>query len=241
MNVWASFLVGFGAAILNTPHCLGMCGGFSLHLVKLSKNNNARFRLGLFVAGKSFTYIFAGSISASLGIILFRNTYLAAYAPIFRISAAFITLMFGLLMLGLKLPPIKGLQNIAESRLVRGVFGSLFITPNPLAAFILGLGAGLLPCPLPLGMMAMAAASHSIIKGMALMAGVGLGTAPGLLALGMFGIGLHRKLAEVGMRAAGIAVIIIALMTIGKSTGIFAYPHSSGSAPPPCCCGGENR
>jgi uncharacterized protein len=231
----AALLTGFVAGFAATPHCLGMCGGFPLHLAKSSERGNAAARQILFVTGKTFTYVFLGSLAAALGVLVFGAKPAGGGATALRIAAGVITVVFGLYMLGFRLPSIKFLQGISEAKLVRGLFGGLLGSPTPASAFVLGLGVGFLPCPLPTGMLLIASGSHSIPHGMALMAGVGLGTAPGLLALGLFGVGIDRKFARFGMKIAGLIVLIIGLLTIARATGL---THKTGhSAQPPCCCG----
>jgi sulfite exporter TauE/SafE len=232
-----AFILGFGAGIAATPHCLGMCGGFPLYLAKSGGKGRAVSRQVLFVLGKSFTYVFLGVMAASLGVIVLKNTSLASIAPVLRIAAGVITLIFGLLMLGFRLPSIKPLQGIVETGFVRSLFGGLLVSPSPAAALCLGLGTGFLPCPLPMGMLAVAATSQNIFYAIALMAGVGLGTSPGLIAVGLFGIGLDRKFAKVGMRAAGIVVVAVGLLAIGRATGIISPHHPVNHAIPSCCQG----
>lgn len=244
----ASFLLGFGAGIAATPHCLGMCGGFPLHLAKPGARGSAGLRQALFVAGKSFTYIFLGALAAALGVIVLKNTRLAGAAPALRIAAGAITLIFGLAMLGLRLPRVSGFpfrdaplksrnteRETRETGFVGGALGGLLSNPTPGSAFVLGLGVGFLPCPLPMGMLAVAASGHSVPHGIALMAGVGLGTAPGLLAVGLFGMGLNWKLRKAGMRAAGVVVAIIGLLTICRAIGGMPRSHVVDSVVPPCC------
>jgi len=222
----ATFLTGLIGGLLNTPHCLGMCGGFPLHLAKSSGDGKAALRQILFVAGKTFTYIFLGAMASALGVILFKNSSIAPFAPVLRTVAGLVTIAFGLLMLGFRLPPIRALQGVSEAGLVRSVFGGLFTSTSPVAAFTLGLGVGFLPCPLPMGLLAVAALSHNVLHGMLLMGGMGIGTAPGLLAVGLLGAGLDRRFAKVGMRAAGVVLIGIGLMTLGKVVGIIPVSHS---------------
>lgn len=237
-----SFLLGFGAGIAATPHCLGMCGGFPLHLAKPSASGSGALRQALFVAGKSFTYVFLGALAGALGVILLKNTSLAGAAPALRIAAGAITLTFGLSMLGLRLPfhheSTKGGKHEKERTepgLVAGLLGGLLSKPSPASAFVLGLGVGFLPCPLPMGMLAVAAAGHNVPHGIALMAGVGLGTAPGLLAVGLFGMGLNWKLRRTGLRAAGLLVTMIGLLTIYRTIGGMPKSHVVDSVVPPCC------
>ena len=235
--MWTDFLLGLSAGIAATPHCLGMCGGFPLHLAKSSGERGTLLRQLMFITGKSFTYIFLGVLAAALGVVALKNTQLASYAPILRLIAGLITVTFGLIMLGFRLPPLKALQNISDTGFVKSIFSGLFAKPTPAAAFTLGLGVGFLPCPLPMGMLAVAAASHNIPQAAALMAGVGLGTAPGLLAVGLFGAGIDRKFAKVGMRAAGVLVLAIGLITIGRTTGIIHKSNPINHTIPSCCQG----
>ncbi len=274
-----SFLLGLGAGIAAAPHCLGMCGGFPIHLAKSPKSSAGRsiVRQLLFVGGKTLTYTFLGAMAAALGVVLFRDTRFSAWAPAMRIIAGSVTVLFGLVMLGVRLPRTKVLQSgvqscgdmgsaspecraqrgvskgglsggrasirstdraysaLAGSVLARNIFGPLLVSPGPGAALALGLGVGFLPCPLPMGMLAAAAVSHSVRHGILLMMGVGLGTAPGLVAAGILGAGLDRRFRKVGMRAAGLVVLVIGLMTIGHATGVIATPHASHN-PAPCCC-----
>lgn len=233
----AAFLTGTVAGFLNTPHCLGMCGGFPMHLARNSESGRgASLRQVLFVLGKSFTYVFLGALAGAVGVVLFKDTSLSKAAPTLRFAAGLVTLVFGLLMLGFRLPSIKLLHGVADSGFARNVLGGLFSSPSPMAAFVLGLGTGFLPCPLPMGLLTVAALSHNVVHGMAIMGGLGVGTAPGLVAVGMLGVGLDRTFARVGMRAAGVVLIVIGLMTMIRVTGMFAAP-----AHPCCCCGGAGN
>jgi sulfite exporter TauE/SafE len=75
------------------------------------------------------------------------------------------------------------------------------------------------------------------------MVGVGLGTAPGLLGVGLFGTGIfgaERRFARVGMRAAGVVVVTIALLTIGRASGIISDASPVNHVLPTCCGGGHH-
>ncbi|MDO8588187.1 MAG: sulfite exporter TauE/SafE family protein [Armatimonadota bacterium] len=230
-SVWGAFIVGLAAGFAATPHCLGMCGGFPLQLARSSHRRLATLRQALFVIGKTFTYMFLGALASALGIVLLKDTSLAAAA--LRAAGGLITVVFGLSMVGVRIPSIGPLRRISDMGVVRGLFAPVLASPGPAAALTLGLGVGFLPCPLPLAMLAAAAASHNVTYGMALMAGVGLGTAPGLLAVGLFGVGLDRRFARFGMKAAGCIVIMIGLLTLGRVVVTAARPAAEGI--PPCC------
>lgn len=235
-----SFIIGFMAGLAATPHCLGMCGGFPLHLAKSSREGKAALRQLLFVVGKSFTYMFLGALAASVGVVLLKDTSLARSAPLLRLAAGFLTLLFGILMLGFRLPSFRPLKGIADTGFVRGIFGGILVNPHPAAALALGLAAGFLPCPLPLIMLGIAATYHDVLHGIMLMAGVGLGTAPGLLAVGLFGVGVDRKFARTGMRVVGVIVIAIGLLTIGRASGLMPKTHPVNHTIPSCCEGARH-
>jgi len=83
-----------------------------------------------------------------------------------------------------------------------------------------------------MAMLAAAMASQSVLYGLAIMAGVGVGTAPGLIAVGVFGAFLGRKFARAGIRSAGVIVIVIGILVMGRALG-FIPPD----LPVPSCCG----
>jgi len=230
-----AFWIGLAAGLAATPHCLGMCGGFPLHLARQTGRGKAILRPALFVLGKSFTYVFLGALAGAMGIILFRNTGLSVAAPAMRMAAGVLMVIIGLGLAGVRVPLPKLLPWRIGTGLGKGIFSGFLTSPGPLSAFLLGLGAGFLPCPLPMAMLAAAAAGHHVPAGMAMMAGVGLGTAPGLLAIGLFGVGLDRRFSRVGMRLAGIVVILMGLMILGRATGLVGTGHAAGHSPPACC------
>jgi sulfite exporter TauE/SafE len=63
------------AGLAATPHCLGMCGGFPLHLAKAGGRGNVVFRQMLFVLGKAFTYMFLGTLAAAFGAIYLKTRH----------------------------------------------------------------------------------------------------------------------------------------------------------------------
>lgn len=231
-----SFITGFLAGFAATPHCLGMCGGFPLHLASKSAKGRLLTRQFLFVLGKTFTYVFLGVLAAGVGTVVFRDTTLASKTGIVRLAAGVLIVVLGLGMMGLRLPRTKPLKY-ADTGFVRSLFNSVLSYPGPAAALVLGLMVGFLPCPLPMGMLAISAASGNVFNGMALMAGVGAGTAPGLLAVGLFGSGLDKRFAKVGMRIAGLVVIAMGLLLIGRATGIIHAKSAINKAVPSCCQG----
>ncbi len=199
-------------------------------------------RLGLLVGGKCFTYVFLGAVAAWFGVIVFKNTTLSPAVPYVRLAAGVAIAVMGLSMIGVRLPKAKRAGPPPHPFLKGGGanFAHTCIAPllrnrSGTSAFVLGLGVGFLPCPLPMGMLAIAAANHHVLSGIALMAGVGVGTAPGLMAVGLFGAGLNRKLARIGMQAAGVLVLAIGLLMFARAADALLRPNLPGNLPP-CCC-----
>lgn len=242
------FLMGLAAGLANTAHCLGMCGGFPLHLSRSQAGGRSSVRLVLFIAGKTCTYVFLGSVAGAFGVILMKSSAFAAIAPAMGIGVGVITVLFGLLMLGFRLPPFKSLQSMSDAGFVRSMFGGLLVSPGHGASLALGLAVGFVPCPLPIGMLVVSAASHNVVYGMLVMAGVGIGTAPGLLAAGLLGFGVDRRFAGIGRAAIGILVLAVGMLTLARATGMMPGKHPVSpqpdlhkTAPTPSCCGGGHE
>ncbi len=239
-----AFITGFLAGLGSSIHCLGMCGGFSLHLAKSSGRFSTIIRQIMFLMGKGFTYMFLGVIAAALGVVLLKDTSLAKSAIVLRLLTGVVILVFGLIMLGLRFPSLKVLHNASDTGLVKSVFGGLLHRPGYTTSLLLGLSVGFLPCPLPMAMLAICAASHNIFHGIILMAGVGLGTAPALLGVGLFGAGLFseglgKKAARIGLKTAGVVLVFMALLTIGNASGLIHKSNPVNQAVP-TCCGGQH-
>lgn len=213
----SALVLGFVAGLMATPHCLGMCGGFPLYLSGESSRGGAILRQTAFIGGKTSTYAFLGALASAFGAVVFKNSALMHGAPYLKLTLGLLVVLFGLTMLGLKLPKVGPANRIADTPFMSSLFSGLMGTPSPAAAGVLGLAVGFLPCPLPMGMLAVAAASHSVLYGIALMVGVGIGTAPSLMAVGLCGTGLNRRFSRVGMRAAGMVVLAIGLLMVGRA------------------------
>lgn len=238
--MWSAFLIGLLAGFAAFPHCVGMCGGFALYLTKPQNPHGSVMRQILFLCGKTFTYIFLGVLASSLGKVLFNGNNLSSVSFILRISVGLLTVVFGLVMLGITLPSSSLKGKLHEfTKHIEG-FIKLPAGSGSISAFALGLGVGFLPCPLLMGMLTALIGLHNLFYGAALMAGVGLGTAPGLLAVGLLGVGLRHKFKVIGTRAVGVVVLAIGLLIIGRSTGLVSGT-SIDKVLPACCSGEINR
>lgn len=215
---YSLFLIGLAGGLAGTAHCVGMCGGFSLHLSRSAPSGLVALRQALYIAGKTFTYVFLGALSGALGHSLVESQVLPGSQKGLAIVAGVSLILFGLAMLGVRLPaPWAVRLNAFEWGFVRLVYQHFFASPGPASSFGLGLATGFLPCPMTLAMLALAAGTHSVVHGMLILAGLGIGTAPGLVGVGLFGNLLGVRWRQVGLRPAGAIVVALGLMTIART------------------------
>lgn len=238
----SGFLHGFAFGVAATAHCIGMCGGFPLHLSRATQGASVAWRQLLYLAGKTFTYAFLGVLFAALGNTLVASGLLPNSQKAMAILAGAVILLFGLGMLGVKLPsPVSGRLNAYEWGFVKSIYSHFFAHPGHGSSFLLGMATGFLPCPMTLAMLAVAAASASVPQGVAVMAGLGLGTAPGLLAVGLGGGLITARWKRIGLRPAGAIVIILGLVTILRTqefmhAGCHGAAAGSKTTAPACGC-----
>ncbi len=213
-----SYLVIFLASLGWSGHCIGMCGGFALSLAAQQRGMPRLLaHQALFHAGKTFTYVFLGALAAAAGAHLQRH-------------AQWLGLLAGLTLL------LIGLNTFGVFRRARGFSAFLDATPlcgflrgfmqlsTALAAFLLGLFTGFLPCGLVYAMLAYAATLQSLPDALLSMAAFGIGTVPALLLLGATGGFLKNRVPL--MKLSGALTILLGLVTILRG---FDFLHGA------CC------
>ncbi|BCS54199.1 sulfite exporter TauE/SafE family protein [Geobacter sp. SVR] len=236
--------IGLATGLMAFAHCLGMCGGFVVNL-SLERDRSRMIAGQLsWHAGRICSYTllgaaagFAGGHIQSLAIGHARFQHLFGYA-----AGAVIVLM-GLSLLGL-LP--VGRNAGSDESLLSAVCRRLFSSPTPGAALLMGIVAGLLPCPISLALLTYALQSGSVVVGMALMGGLGIGTLLPLLLLGLANRlgGLHRR--RWSARIGGGALVLMGVLIMARGTGIChrllgcptgpAIPRSIAAGEHPRCC-----
>jgi uncharacterized protein len=223
--------IGFAGGLLAFAHCLGMCGGFVLHLSQ--EKNKKRMVTGqlLWQAGKLSSYMFLGAMAGYAGRfleLLFFNH--GQFQNLLSYASGGIILFMGLSLLGLL--PVRGkVPGSAGVTVLAGLIRKFFTASSPGAAFSLGMATGFLPCPIILAFLVYSLQSGSVLTGMATMGALSLGTMLPLLLLG--GItrltGLHLR--SWGPKAGGIILILLGLTTALRGTAI--YHHLLGCPPKP--------
>jgi sulfite exporter TauE/SafE len=234
--MFSSFLIGLLGGLGATAHCLGMCGGFPLHLSRASQRVPAFVRQCLYVAGKAFTYAFLGTLFGAIGSQLVASGWLPSAQKYLAWGAGAALVLFGLGMIGVKLPALASWFQAYEWGFVQSVYRQFFIQPGGWSSFLLGAATGFLPCPITLAMLALAAASHSPFRGFLLLVGLGLGTAPGLMAVGLGGNLIDARWKRIGLRPAGLIVIAIGLITLLRTQDFMHRHCHNPSAQAEACC-----
>jgi uncharacterized protein len=243
-HIW----IGFAGGLLGFAHCLGMCGGFVLHLSQGESRKTTIPSQLLWLAGKLFSYLFLGAVAGYAG------GFLAGWLPkqalfqnLLSFTAGAIILLMGLQVLGLL--PVRKNGSFGASLL--STLGRTFLaTSSPGSALTLGLATGFLPCPIVLAFLAYALQSGSVATGMITMAALGLGTTVPLLLLGGFSRLLRVHLRSWAPKAGGILLVLLGLTTVLRGTAAFHHllgcPTDPGLHPvagvaqKPCCNGGQH-
>jgi sulfite exporter TauE/SafE len=178
----------FMLGLLGTAHCVGMCGplvvaipgrepGISRHLLyhlgRVGSYTAVGAALGL-LGGH-----LGGFVRVQIGVSLLAALLLAGFG-LFRLGA----IPEPRWMLGINPGGLPGLGRLLESATRRG---------RPHAMIAVGLALGFIPCGLSYAAFARALSAGSVTAGALITLVFGLGTLPGLLALGATASRLSRQ------------------------------------------------
>jgi len=237
--------IGLAGGALAFAHCLGMCGGFVLHLSRRAGRWNLLGRQLLWHAGKTFTYVFLGALAAFGGGALGRIPNLPWIQNILSYTTGGFIILMGLSLLGVL--PVIGRKPSEENRsgLLSSLLQQFAREPTLLSSFVLGITTGFLPCPIVLGFLALSAQSASVITGMSLMAAMGAGTIWSLLLLGFAGQFIMPRTRRWSAIVGGILLVILGAVTLARGTELLhrvlgcPVESQTPTTPHPCCNGGN--
>ncbi len=238
--------VGFAGGAAAFAHCLGMCGGFALHLAQPAGRGRLMARQLLWHAGKTTTYMFLGAMAGWAGAWAVHASFLPRLQDWLAYAAGGVMILMGLALIGL-LPKRARAADDGGEPLGASLFRQFFREPTPGGALALGLATGLLPCPIVLAFLALSVQSASPLQGIALMGAMGAGTVWSLLLLGLTGHKLTQPLRRWGTTVAGVVLILLGSATILRGTTLFhqllgcpaqAESQAAGGTPPCCACEG---
>ena len=209
------FALVFAAGFLGSVHCVGMCGGFVL-AASTAPGRTARYMQQLlYFAGKTLTYTVMGAAVGLAGATI--GSAVAGVQNLISIGAGALMLVLGLHLLG-ALGPINGMGTLMTWAPFRAASRSLTTKRSGVTALGLGLLNGLLPCGLVYSLLAMAAATGSMLGGALTMLVFGCATIPALLAVAitrdLLPPSWHARLHQ----ASGAFVIVLGLITVLRGT-----------------------
>jgi hypothetical protein len=195
-------------------HCAGMCGG----LAALATGSRRPGRLLAYLAGKTGMYLFLGALAGAAGEVLLKAAPFAAGGRLLAVAT-------GLLLF------LAGLDALRLIRLGETAFG-LSTLARPLAqlagegaagALIIGAANGLLPCPMTLGFLALAAGSGSPVWGAATLLVLAATSAAPLAACGLLGYRLGRWRGFPAQPIAGALMLAMAVLTIYRGLSLTQF------------------
>ncbi len=188
IDVFAMFMLGF----LGTGHCVGMCGPLVIALPGQTRRWGAHLA---YHAGRISTYGIIGALMGGMGSGLVMVARLADADPLawvtraqvgISVPAAGFLIVFGLTRMGL-MPEPRWLA-IANPSNLPGWRRTARASPakrRNRSFFRIGMLLGALPCGLSYAAFARSLASMHALNGLGLAVAFGLGTLPGLLAVGV--------------------------------------------------------
>jgi hypothetical protein len=218
LDLYPLFLLGF----LGTGHCIGMCGPIVLAVPTQGGRISSHV---LYNLGRITTYAAVGACMGGMGAgisVLARASggdllaWIAGIQVAFSLVASVLLLFLGLFRLGILQEP--SWMAVASPSKIPGfnrVRQDVRAGKDLVPVFVFGLMMGFLPCGLSYAAFARALASGGLAEGCLMLVCFGLGTVPGLFAVGTGAskfAGRYRKYSDLlsGMLMTGIAVSLAA-------------------------------
>lgn len=202
------------AALIGSPHCLGMCGGFvAFYSRENSKKGLSHLTYNL---GRLVTYLFLGALAGFIGQKLDKTANLNGIQNLMAGLTGILLIVWGATSLFGKSSVNSALNNTGIFSGVKKIYSKIFsskISP-PAKSFLLGLMSTLLPCGWLYAFVALSAVSGGALEGSLLMFFFWLGTLPAMLGFGLLGSFLITKLGRWTPRLTGILLILAGFFSI---------------------------
>lgn len=208
-------LAAFGAGILGSAHCLGMCGGISGLFAVGATVASIKTQLPLAIAynvGRVMSYAFLGIVVGAIGGSAVGSIP-DLTGPV-RLASGLLIILIGLqVALNWRLlAPIEKVGAAIWNRLVPRSSGLIPATSMTKAAG-LGLFWGWLPCGLVYSALLLAATTAEPAGGGLVMIAFGLGTMPAMIATGLSASKLSAFMVRNRM-GAGLLIVVLGVATI---------------------------
>jgi len=220
----------FGAGLLGSAHCLGMCAGISGLFAVGATVASIKTQLPLAIAynvGRVLSYAILGVAVAALGGAAVGM--IPGLAGPVRLAGGLLIIIIGLQVAfnWRLLAPLEKVGAVIWNRLVPHAKGLIPATSIASAAG-LGLIWGWLPCGLVYGALLLAVTTADPVGGGLVMIAFGLGTMPAMIATGLSAAKLSAFMSR-NRLGAGLLVVVLGVATLAmplsKMLGEDAHMH----------------
>jgi hypothetical protein len=224
-------LLLFGASLLGSVHCVGMCGPYvamcTAHFIPRAATPAARIVLRLlFNVGRIGTYALIGLSVGAFGQIALAVAARLRLTGIIAIAAGVAAVCFALSLMGLMRDPARVAAHLGIDRVLRAGRTRLLRSPATLTPVLLGMLQGWLPCALVYAAASRAAVAGSAGMGALTMVIFGLGTLPAVLALTVVPQAALRRVGT--QRVAGVLLAVLGLLLIARGLASMGLVSSTG-------------
>ena len=220
------------SGMLGSAHCLGMCGPFALAIGGGAPTWGVNLRRQLvYSAGRIFTYAVLGVAAAYVGLEASRS--LVGWGN----AAAVLSILAGVVL---------GVQRLWSAGVLpkrgvgagacpgAGMFRSLLAGKGSIDVFLAGLFTGLLPCGLLYGMLALAASTRDLPRGLVTMVAFGAGTVPAMVLAGvggsLLGVATRRRINAL----AAWCLVLTGLISIARGASALSFTDQPAAGCPFC-------
>lgn len=224
----------FLSGLLGSGHCVGMCGAFAMAIGWGSRRPfDNLVRQLCFSLGRAMTYIFLGTTAAFIGKqIQVKLGWLNTAQGLLSICSGILLVVAGLTVSGwlpLRFSWLHRVNHCPAALQFRALLGS----SSRLNVLVAGVMTGFLPCGLVYALVALAAATGSVLSGAVVMAVFALGTMPLMLATGLGSSLISTSGKTRLLRIAACCVVLMGGLTVarGASTLIAMTETNSPSCP----------
>ena len=205
----------FGAGLLGSAHCLGMCAGISGLFAVGATVASFRAQLPLAIAynvGRVLSYAFLGVTVAALGGAAV-GMIPGLTGPV-RLASGLLIIIIGLQVAfnWRLLAPVEKVGALVWKRLAPRAKGLIPAT-SIASATGLGLIWGWLPCGLVYGALLLAATTADPVGGGLVMIAFGLGTMPAMIATGLSASKLSAFMSR-NRLGAGLLIVVLGAATL---------------------------
>jgi len=221
----------FLGLIAGLSSCAALVGGLLLSLAKqwseiYAKSNSVLVRLQpylLFNFGRILSYGFLGGLIGAIGA---KIQFSLGFTAFLITLVSFLMIFLGLQMLGIR---YFSRFQITIPRFITRHIADETKFKGKLMPFLMGALTFFLPCGFTLTSQSLALISGSFWQGAAIMFTFALGTALGLLAIGLSSVKFleNSHLSERFLKVAGILVLFFALYNINAQLNVLGLPSLS--------------